>query len=696
MGLSDYLFVCLIGALPGPPAVIFEGANFQLFPISKLKCHHIDPNRDIAFHLYTRHNPIEPTLLRIDDDQALANSHFNFSEPTVFFFHAFFESSTAQPALFIRTAYTRRGDHNILLLNAPRLEAGPWYLTAAQNTRIVGEYTAKFIDYLVSRGLYLPSLHLTGLSLGAQMAGVCGQNVKSGRIRRITGMDPAGPLFTKWPNSLKLDADDAEFVDVIHTDAGIFGYPSQIGHADFWPNRGLAPQPGCNLKEVKRRNPDAVLEYAFCSHWKSYQYFAESIVDPNAFYGAVNCDSWGDYEKGVCNEDTSFVTQMGLYVDTRTISHKQKETSLHYSDNGLSSPRVTLYGGGLLLFLPASGTLCYSDEFRRDMATGLSLFCFLANMPGPPSIRFQNMTLQLWSVNKRICPEFDPLRDTIFHLYTRKNPKISQIIFLDDDESLTRSNIDFSLETIIFFHGYLESHENDDGQSVKNAYLEVGDYNVILVQNERLLAGPDYITAAYNCQPIARYCGRFIDYLVSRGMWLSKLHVIGLSLGGQIAGMTGQYVKSGRLPRITAFDPAGPLFNFVKENERIDPSDADFVDVIFTSSGLWGMKYSVGDVNYWPNGGGKKQPGCSIPEIINRYGIYIPWLVFCSHFRSYQLYVETLRSPYLFPSHKCDSYATFKLGYCKNTPVSYLGVAADPKDKGDFYLDTGLIGIYNG
>lgn len=85
----------------------------------------------------------------------------------------------------------------MILLNAPRMEAGPWYLTAARNTRIVGEYTALFIDYLVSRGLYLPSLHLIGLSLGAQMAGVCGQNVKSGRISRITGNEASERKFNK-------------------------------------------------------------------------------------------------------------------------------------------------------------------------------------------------------------------------------------------------------------------------------------------------------------------------------------------------------------------------------------------------------------------------------------------------------------------------------------------------------------------
>lgn len=81
----------------------------------------------------------------------------------------------------------QRKKYNIILLHALRLEAGPWYFTAARNTRVVGEYTARFIDYLVSRGLYLPSLHLIGLSLGAQMAGVTGANVRSGRVVRITG-----------------------------------------------------------------------------------------------------------------------------------------------------------------------------------------------------------------------------------------------------------------------------------------------------------------------------------------------------------------------------------------------------------------------------------------------------------------------------------------------------------------------------
>lgn len=62
---------------------------------------------------------------------------------------------------------------------------------------------------------------------------------------RITGLDPAGPLFT--PNStVFLTKEDAEFVDVIHTDAGIYGTSEALASADFYPNDGVRAQSGCS------------------------------------------------------------------------------------------------------------------------------------------------------------------------------------------------------------------------------------------------------------------------------------------------------------------------------------------------------------------------------------------------------------------------------------------------------------------
>ncbi|XP_069363499.1 uncharacterized protein [Maniola hyperantus] len=153
-------------------------------------------------------------------------------------------------ALMVREAYTHRGDTNVIVVDAQRLEAGPWYFKAAENTWYIGRIAAQFIDYLVSRGLKLSKTHLVGHSLGAQSAGVAGGSLQSGLVSRITGLDPALPLFDKLSLSQRLDPSDAEFVDVIHTDAGIFGFKQQVGHVDFYPNGGISPQPGCELEVV--------------------------------------------------------------------------------------------------------------------------------------------------------------------------------------------------------------------------------------------------------------------------------------------------------------------------------------------------------------------------------------------------------------------------------------------------------------
>lgn len=43
----------------------------------------------------------------------------------------------------------------------------------------------------------------------------------------------------------RLSKDDAQFVDIIHTDAKKYGIFASIGHIDFFPNGGQRLQPGC-------------------------------------------------------------------------------------------------------------------------------------------------------------------------------------------------------------------------------------------------------------------------------------------------------------------------------------------------------------------------------------------------------------------------------------------------------------------
>lgn len=68
----------------------------------------------------------------------------------------------------------------------------------------------------------------------------------------ILGLDPALPLYMFNGPSSRLSASDAKFVDVIHTDGGILGYPWPLGHADFFPNGGRPLQPGCATQELSR------------------------------------------------------------------------------------------------------------------------------------------------------------------------------------------------------------------------------------------------------------------------------------------------------------------------------------------------------------------------------------------------------------------------------------------------------------
>lgn len=59
------------------------------------------------------------------------------------------------------------------------------------------------------------------------------------KIKRISALDPAFPLFYPGLIAGHLSENDAEFVDVIHTDAYIYGAPISTGTVDFYPNGSL-------------------------------------------------------------------------------------------------------------------------------------------------------------------------------------------------------------------------------------------------------------------------------------------------------------------------------------------------------------------------------------------------------------------------------------------------------------------------
>ena len=63
----------------------------------------------------------------------------------------------------------------------------------------------------MSNGAKYSSFHILGASLGAHVAGYVGHFCQ-GRLGRITGLDPSGPLFHSVHESEKLSKHDALFV----------------------------------------------------------------------------------------------------------------------------------------------------------------------------------------------------------------------------------------------------------------------------------------------------------------------------------------------------------------------------------------------------------------------------------------------------------------------------------------------------
>lgn len=164
-----------------------------------------------------------------------------------------------------------------------------------------GKYAAELINILVNQfNTKLSNFHIIGHSLGAHTAGIIAKHLTvPGKIPRITGLDPALPLYASAAKKWLLTPDDAEFVDVIHTSGGNLGFMDPLGHGDFYPNGGVAPQPGCGFDLT-----------ASCSHSRSWEYFRETIENEVAF-PTKECDDLKQAKKGKCNADRDITPNMG-------------------------------------------------------------------------------------------------------------------------------------------------------------------------------------------------------------------------------------------------------------------------------------------------------------------------------------------------------------------------------------------------
>ncbi|XP_017879113.1 pancreatic triacylglycerol lipase-like [Ceratina calcarata] len=259
----------------------------------------------VSYILYTRSGPEKGIQLYTNDSKGLSASGFNPSTQTKFITHGWKSSAMSTGLVTMKEEYLKHYDYNVIMVDWQPLAASTFYLGPMRNTGRVGKVAAEFIDFLVKEtGTNTENIHFLGHSLGAHVAGNAGHSVTTGRLGRITGLDPALPgIHLLTSDDSRLDPTDAKFVDIIHSCGGVLGYLQPLGSIDFYPNAGTAVQPGCCcIPEVIEA----------CSHGRSYIYFTESIGSKIGFM-ASKCQTWDQFMQGNC--DHSQVALMGEHVD---------------------------------------------------------------------------------------------------------------------------------------------------------------------------------------------------------------------------------------------------------------------------------------------------------------------------------------------------------------------------------------------
>ncbi|XP_050342041.1 pancreatic triacylglycerol lipase-like [Nymphalis io] len=212
------------------------------------------------YWLFTRNNPTSRQILVNGNINSVRNSNYRANRPTKVIVHGWNNNGNSEMNPLITSAFLAVQDVNVIVVDWNRLANG-LYTTAVRGVPDVGRHLGNFIAWLFNNaGGNWNQLHLVGFSLGAHIVGNAGRTI-GGRAARVTGLDPAGP---QWGgNSNALNRNSGVYVESIHTDGGLLGIFDPISNADFYPNGGRNPQPGCSIST--------------CSHGRANQLFAASI-----------------------------------------------------------------------------------------------------------------------------------------------------------------------------------------------------------------------------------------------------------------------------------------------------------------------------------------------------------------------------------------------------------------------------------
>lgn len=305
-----------------------------------------------------------------------------------------------------------------------------------------------------------------------------------------------------------------------------------------------------------------------------------------------------------------------------------------------------------------------------------------------------------------------------FYLYKRDFAECGREIVTDDDSSLEMSEFNPEHPTRIIIHGWMSQSKGALNRAVKNAYLSLvkrvpqsavsteddivttnpplnsvyendiddryrrsnlndtvppSDYNVIVCDWSVISSNVNYYSVVEMVEDLGRLLVDLVSFLQLRtGLNYNDVYLIGHSLGAQIAGSAGKQAHPYRFNTIYALDPAGPKFRDVSDEFRVDPSDAEYVESIQTSSSL-GFEEPVGHATFYPNYG-RDQKKCYF------YG--------CSHRRAYHYFAESITSKLGFWGTLCRRESDDVWIFSQTGVEFRMGGEPSAPKRGTFYVKT--------
>ncbi|XP_038613969.1 phospholipase A1 member A isoform X2 [Tachyglossus aculeatus] len=216
-GLGWTLLLLLLGGTSGDDQTTQARACPDFQNAGLLRGVHLN----VQFLLFT---PAQPSCGQpVKPDRSFRDSGFNGSLDTKIVIHGF-------RVLGSKPSWIDRLVRTVLRARPANVVAVDWvsgstaaYFAAVGNVMKLSLEISGLIHKMLEMGATPSSIHIIGVSLGAHVGGMVG-HFHRGQLGRITGLDPAGPEYTKASLEERLDPGDARFVDAIHTDTDCYGY----------------------------------------------------------------------------------------------------------------------------------------------------------------------------------------------------------------------------------------------------------------------------------------------------------------------------------------------------------------------------------------------------------------------------------------------------------------------------------------